>query len=340
MKIASYIAGLVGLALLTGLMLHQGLGGVLHVLGEGGWALLWLVPFHALPLLLDAQGWRVLLAPRDPDNRAGLPFLFWVATVREAANRLLPTANIGGEVVGIRLAKWRVPDGAAVTASVIIEVLLTVINQYLFSALGLVLLIAATQATRQTWTIVTGLVLSLPVPILLGALLRYGKVFERMERLAEHMLGDRGKLSALIGGSNLDAEIRALYAHHGRLLAALGWQLAGYILGSFETWLALYLLGHPIGAWTAIAIEAMTQAIRHFVFIVPAGIGVQEAGLVLFGHMVGVGNDVALSLSLAKRAREVLFGTPALLSWQWLEGRRLHQALNGRAQAPGAPSSS
>jgi len=34
---------------------------------------------------------------------------------------------------------------------------------------------------------------------------------------------------------------------------------------------------------------------------------------------VGVGGDVALSLALAKRMRELVPGVPALLSWHWFE---------------------
>ena len=60
----------------------------------------------------------------------------------------------------------------------------------------------------------------------------------------------------------------------------------------------------------------MLQAIRHFIFVVPAGVGVQEAGLVGFGYLLGVGNDASIALSLAKRMREVLFGVPALVYWQ------------------------
>ena len=37
------------------------------------------------------------------------------------------------------------------------------------------------------------------------------------------------------------------------------------------------------------------------------------------GHLAGVGGDVALSLALAKRMREVVLGVPALLSWHWFE---------------------
>lgn len=327
MKIATYLAGLIGLIGATLLMIHEGVGDVLHVLLQGGWGLLWLVPFHVLPLMLDAEGWYALLQPFDPQRRASRGFLLWIAAIREAVNRLLPTANVGGELVGIRLTKWRVPDGAAVTATIIVEVMITMIVQYLFTALGLILLIGLKQSTNLAPTILTGLALSLPVPIVFGALLRYGSVFERMERAVEGMLGNRGTFTNLIGGGGLglDEAIRRLYSHRLLLLRGLLWQFAGYVLGAFETWLALRLLGHEVSPVAAIAVEALTQAVRHFAFIVPAGLGVQEASLVLFGQMIGVDHDISLSLSLAKRMREVIFGLPALLSWQWSEGRLLHR---------------
>jgi hypothetical protein len=43
--------------------------------------------------------------------------------------------------------------------------------------------------------------------------------------------------------------------------------------------------------------ESLTQAARQILFIVPAGVGVQEAGLVAVGHVLGIGSDVALALS-------------------------------------------
>lgn len=70
---------------------------------------------------------------------------------------------------------------------------------------------------------------------------------------------------------------------------------------------------------------------RHLAFVVPAGVGVQEAARVLFGHALGISSELALAVSMAKRMREVLCGLPALLSWQWMEGPRLHvQSLSTR----------
>lgn len=324
MKRFGYLLGLLGLAAAIVLVVHQGWADIFGAIDRAGWPLLWLLPFHALPLLLDVFGWRVLLAPRDPHRRATIPVLFWIAAVREAIDRLLPVANIGGEIIGVRLVKWRGIDVAAGAASVTVEVLLTVVNQYLFVGLGLVLLIVLTADTGTLGSVLIAVVVSLPVPVALIALVRYGRVFSRLEALAKKLSGSLSRVLAdLVDGSMLDQEIRALCVRPARLAAAGAWQLLGLVVGSFECWLALRLLGHPVGIADAVALEATTQALRHVFFVVPAGLGVQEGGLLLIGEMLGLPPGISIALSLIKRMREIVFGVPALISWQWIEAHRL-----------------
>ncbi|MGN6316293.1 lysylphosphatidylglycerol synthase domain-containing protein [Trinickia sp.] len=303
----------VGIGIFIALVVREGAADVAHVIEQAGLALLWLVPFHAVPLLLDAYGWRVLLRGRAP-----LAFLWWVATVREAVSRLLPVFAVGGEIVGIRLARWRVPDASRVSASVIVEVLVTIAVQYAFSALGVVLILAATGGGHAK-TIALALVLSLPLPVVTALLLRRGGVFHAIERFAARALGSEHRFLQGIDGAKLDAEIDALMTRTGVLVRAFVWQFAGYLIGAFETYWALALLGHPVSAGGAIAIEALTQAVRHAAFMVPAGLGVQEAAVVLLAQMFGVDREVAFSLALVKRMREVIFGCIALGSWQLAE---------------------
>jgi putative membrane protein len=317
MKRLAYLTGLAGLLGLTVLIAHQGVDDLVRVLAQGGWPLLLVVPFHALPLVLDAQGWRTLL-PAGPERRVGRAFLSWVASVREAVNRLLPTFNVGGELVGLRLARLRLPDTTAIAASIVVEVMLTLFSQYLFALAGVLMLPAAMQSGGPGWAILAGLLLSLPLPILFALLLRHQAVFERLERVALRLFGT----AAALNGAQLDACIHALLARRTVLLKALGWQLAGLLAGTWEVWFALRMLGHPVGFGEALAIEALTQAARHIAFFVPAGLGVQEAVVLLLGEALGVSPQISLSLALVKRARELLFGIPALLSWQWLEWRQ------------------
>ena len=316
MKRLAFVGAAAGLALLIALVAWEGWLDVLHAFARAGWPLLLLVPLRGATLALDAWAWRILLLPLAPARPPGLAFLLWVASVREAVNRLLPVAGVGGEVVGLRLARTRIPDTAGVAASLVVEVLLTIAVLYLFGGAGVVLMAHIAAGMDEVWTIAASLLLSLPLPLLAWWLLRHGTAFQRIEHWAARLLGPR---AAALDGAALDAALARLSGRHGRLLRALLWQLLGYVAGSVETWYALHLFGHPVDATTAVAIEALTQAARHAGFLVPAGLGVQEAATVLFGHLAGVGGDVALSLALAKRMREVLLGVPALLSWHWFE---------------------
>jgi hypothetical protein len=40
---------------------------------------------------------------------------------------------------------------------------------------------------------------------------------------------------------------------------------------------------------------------------------------------------LAVAVSMAKRLREVLWGVMSLLSWQWMEGRRVHREVRVRS---------
>ena len=99
-----------------------------------------------------------------------------------------------------------------------------------------------------------------------------------------------------------------------------------------ETWLSLYLLGHPIGFVEALIIESLIQAVRGAAFAVPGALGVQEGSLILIGAAVGVPAEMALALSLAKRVREAAVGAAGVIVWQIEEGRF---AFGERARAEG-----
>jgi putative membrane protein len=321
MKFAIYAGGVLGLTLLLVLLWRADWTAMLQLASRGGWSLLWLVPYRALYFLLYALGWRRLLEPYDRSARAGVAYVFWVTTVRDAVDRLLPVASIGGAFVGVRLLRWRGLAGVAVSATVIIEVLLTVVALYIFSALGVLLLLSVATPGQQYHRLLIGLVLALPVPALLALLLRYGSVFRRLASLLGPVLGI-SRVSE--GAAALDQELRACLRRRAALLFAGALQLLAFVSAAFEVWLLLRLFGHPVGVVPALIMESLLQALRHAAFMVPAALGVQEAGLILLGHALGISLELALAVSLAKRMRELLCALPALLSWQWLEGRRLH----------------
>jgi putative membrane protein len=327
MRIAAYIGGLLGLALLVALVIRSDLSAMLHALDSGGLQLLWLVPYRALFFALYAVGWLVLLGPYDPRRRAPVGYLFWVTAVREAVDRLLPVASVGGGVVGVRLLRWRGLATVPVSATVIVEMVTTLITVYLFTGLGLLLLVEFGATGRDYHRLLLAFTLTLPVPVATVLLLRFGSAFGRLQKFLRPMVGDSMTSEQ---AESLDHELRACLRRGRRWLASGALQFAALISGCFEIWFALRLFGHPVSWATALVLESMTQAVRHLAFVVPAGLGVQEAGLVIFGHAFGISGELALAVSMAKRIREVLCGLPALMSWQWSESRRI-QGLAGNA---------
>jgi len=322
-KRIAYLLGLAGLAAAIVLVARAGWHAVLDALAAAGLQLLWLVPLRVIPIALDAAGWRLLLAPRDPQHRAAWPVLLATAVVREAVNRLLPVAGVGGELVGVRIVVRRGLEPAPVATSVITEVVLTLLCLVLFAALGLALLVASTRGAGSLDSIFIGVLLASPIPIAGLWLINEGRLVAWLQRFAAVVTGSTGQVPPWLQSMvAFEVELAGLARRRGRLALAALCQLAGMMVGASEVWLALKLLGHPVSVGTALIIESVVLFVRNLAFAIPAGLGAQEAGVVLICAAVGLSQELAIGLALAKRMREVLFGLPALLGWHLWESMR------------------
>lgn len=293
---------------MVGLAIREGAASIAGLLKEAGWLLLLLVPLHTAPLFLDVLGWRVLIL--EPARTRSL---FLIAAIREAINRLLPVANVGGELVGIRLLAQHGVRGSTAAASVIVEMLLHVVALYLFVVLGVACLLRLTDKIADSSALFAIIASPLPLGLVVAWLVRRGTLLKVAESIGA--LAPAGPLGASSLVAHLRNAITQLVSAHSRLSLSVLLQLLGLIVGCLETWLAVRWLGHPLSFGGALILEGTTLAVRSLIFVAPAGLGVQEAGLVGIGHMLGLGGDVAVALSLAKRMREILVGLPALAVW-------------------------
>ena len=326
MKITAYITALAGLALTTVLIAYQGFSVVYEALAIAGWGLVLVALFHLIPMVLDTLAWHVLL---PAEIKPSLNVLVWIRWIREAIDGLLPVAQVGGELVGTRLLMMNAIPGTIAGASVVVDLTLAVLTQLLFTLMGLGLLLANIQNS--------GIVLGVLIGVGIGTLSFAGFVLVQRRGLFSMLVGwlsgltgGRRWLSLVGGAERLDDEIKAMYRRHLSLLLSAWWQLLAWIVGAGEVWLALYFLGHPVTLVEALLLESLGQAIRSAAFAIPGSLGVQEGGYMLLGGLLGLNPEIGLALSLAKRVRELLLGIPALLNWQFVEGRRLW---NGRTQA-------
>lgn len=322
------LLGVVGLAVTIALIVWQGTDAVLAALATGGLGLIWAGLFHVVPMVLNGRAWQVLMPGA---RRPSLAFFTWLVWVREAVNGLLPVARIGGELVSARLM---IAHGLRVgpsVASLVVDMTLSLASQFLFTLAGLALMIAHTGDIGSATRMLLGLLLTVPLVVALVVVQRIG-LFETLARAIRAVFGERW--TEFVGNSaRLDRAVRVSYRRTGRLLRCLLWQIAGWAAGAGEIWLALYYLGHPVGVSEALILEALIQAVSSTAFLVPAAIGVQEGGFVLFGSLLGLGPEIALALALARRVRDIVVFTPALVWWQLVESLRWLRAGRPAARA-------
>ncbi|MBI1207703.1 MAG: hypothetical protein GC191_10500 [Azospirillum sp.] len=314
------VLGLVGLAAATGLIAWQGVAAVLTALAGAGFGIVWASLFHLVPMALNARAWQVLWPGAQ---RPSLWFFTETVWLREAVNGLLPVARIGGEVVSARLMMQRGLRTAPVVASLVVDMTVCIGTQFLFTVLGLVVLMANTDDGETVARIGLGLLITIPLLALLVLVQKYG-LFELAARLFRALFGDRWSGLA-VSSERLDRAVRLFYRRRGRILSCALWQFVAWVSGTGEIWLALYFLGQPVTLLEALLIESLAQAVSSAAFVVPGAIGVQEGGFVLFGSLLGLGPEVSLALALARRARDLLLFLPPVIAWQIFEGRRLVQ---------------
>jgi putative membrane protein len=308
-----------GLLLLIGLLVSQGLTPVFATLARAGWGLLLVALFHLLPLWLDAEAIRVLFDSGAAGGAWRDALLArWVG---EAANSLMPLGQVAGPVVMTRHLSRRGMPTQGAAAAITVSTTLQALAQFAFALLGVALLALPTRletvgARHAHRAVIVG---TLTASIVLALILvsfylvqrrgLFGGAVRWLARVAR-----RHEWSALMSRADaIDVAVEDTYRRGRSAAASFALSLAGWLVGSGEVYLALWLLGSPVGWGDALLLESLGQAIRGAAFAIPGALGVQEGGDLLLAPVAGLTPDAALALSFAKRAREILLGVPGLL---------------------------
>jgi putative membrane protein len=316
-KTASLI-GLLGIAIATALFAWQGLDVVLKLFASAGIGIFLVSAFHFVSMTLNARAWQILLAGK---RRPSTLFFTWAVLLREAVNGLLPVARIGGEVATAKLLMSRGLSSKQSVASLVLDVTVSLGSQYVFTMIGIGLLLLGSKDSGIVSDITLGLIVIIPLSILFFVTQRYG-LFTLLAKIIHALFG--AKFESLVGGAApLDRTVRRFYKRRGAVLACGLWQILGWLAGAGEVFLILIFMNHTISYGNAVIIESLVQALSSGAFVVPGALGVQEGGFVMIGGLVGLPADVALALSLSRRARDVLLFVPALLYAQILAGQKL-----------------
>jgi len=285
---------------------------VLHA----GWAIPGNILIHMVQLGCASVAWWLLVGDRQHSRFSFLR----LRMIREGVNSLLPVAQIGGPVVAIRVMIAQGINGALAAAGTTLDLTVEAAMQLIFTLAGLALL--SGEGLNPEWApwVEGGLITGL-VGLLAFVLAQRAGLMRLIEKLLVKLQTLFPKLS-LESLQGLHDELLRLQKDRGILAKAAVLQLFSWSGGCFEVWLGLYAMGHPLDLAQCFIIESLGMAARSAGFAVPGALGIQEGGFILVGGLFGLPPELALALSMLKRAREVSVGCVGLLLWQWSEIKR------------------
>ena len=310
---------LLGLALTVWLVIASNATNILDSFVAVGWGTVAVVSVRATVILTNGVAWARL---NDRLDNAPPHAFMLVRWMREAINAMLPVASIGGEVAAVRaLTFWDVP-GALATASVVADLLLQVTAQVIFATLGALLLAKIVGASSVLASLFSGLAIGAITIAGFFLVQRYGagRLFDWTILFVSKHFGKGERVEEPAVQQAVDT------IWHGRQLqvaGSLGLHLLAWTIGTLEVLIALMCMGRPVGIPEAIILESLGTAISCAAFFIPGSWGIQEAGYVFVGHLLGVPAQEALALSFVKRVPDFALGIPGLLTWYLLEAKRL-----------------
>jgi putative membrane protein len=320
-----------GAAAALGLILWFGAGPVFAAFAATGWGVLAVIVLRGIAVSAAGLGWFFLFPPA---LRPPALICVFIRFLREGANALLPMTQIGGEVIGARALTLRGAPASLSAASVIVDVLVQAVTQFLFAAIGLVTLASMRDGGAIRGTV--AIVILVAVPALGGFYLVQRPIGQRLVKtLLSRVVGEREWLS--FGAIDaLYARLASIYANRRGFGTALVIHSSVWLFGALEVWAVLAFMGYPAGYPEALVIESLMQAIRGAAFAIPGALGAQEGGLIALCALFGIPAEAAIAMSLIKRVPDLVFGAPALIGWQVLEGQAL-RARAASAESAGGP---
>ncbi|HXJ80368.1 MAG TPA: flippase-like domain-containing protein [Candidatus Methylomirabilis sp.] len=293
---------LAGILVIAYLVAHVGPDLIWDAFRTLSWRLLLVLVFpSSLAVVADTLGWRFTF-PRAPHSFGRL------VTVRMAgeAVNLVTTGAVGGDLLKAYLLR----PGVALReglASVIADKTTSVVSQVLMLLVGVAIgAFLVPKSNTLLLTMTASLVIEVACVVAFVVVQLRGVVGGGGRLLARLRFPPSREHQAVLDGT--DRILRSLYAEHSRgLLASLLCHLMGFALGTLEIYLVVRFLDVPISFPAAFAIGAFSTAVKFFTFMVPASLGALEGGYVAIFSAFGMGGAVALTYTLVRRLREILW---------------------------------
>jgi putative membrane protein len=321
-KLLSIVLAILGVAGATVLVGWFGFDRVTHAIlsaGIRGFALF--CAWQLIVMALLGIAWRVVAPALNPQISGGraLAVFAWGRMVRDSASSCLPFSPVGGFVIGARAITLHGVSWPVAGISTVVDLTAEFAAEIIFALGGLLILLGSTSDTAIMRPAQIGVGIAVVATI---AVLRLQRGIAPMFiKLAKRLLGQ------WFGGMEHDGistvDLADLCGDSKRLASCTAIHLLGWFGKGLGNWIAFRLLGSDLDLMDALAIEGLLHVVMATAVLIPGYAGVQEAGYVALGGIFGLPPEIALAVSLLRRARDIAIGIPILIIWQLFEVRRL-----------------
>lgn len=304
------------LALLAWTFREVELDRIMTVLGRPNPALLLLIlPPYLLALSMESWGFGEAI--RQLGFRLPFGSILLLRLKTEAISQTLPLGQLWCDSVTPSMLKEHGVPLAAGVAAVGARKYLLILSQAWFLLFAFVVghqtLAAASQKLVGSpifqWLPLAAALVVGSTALLIGSALHRGAIATLVLKQLLRFPSERLRsllFNATPHFSSTDATLRHFFSERISL-RQLGPFLLSWTLESCETWLILRLLGVEIGLLEVISFEVLLTLARNVVFMVPAGLGVQDLGYLTFFGALGISDPVhtAAAFSILKRGKEL-----------------------------------
>jgi uncharacterized protein (TIRG00374 family) len=305
---------LVGAALLGFILYRADLPEVAaHLLRMGGGGLVAVLALYLAGSVSVCASWLWTLPERLFTGR--WLFRLWRAwMVGSAFETLTPLASLGGEPVkAIVLKRYYGVRYRDASASLVLTRMTDLVAQVVFITTGFALILR-NGLLPEPYPLLSGVALAAFVLGITGFFLvqRLRGLSALRGWLERGWLRDRTLSAraarALDAVHDVEDQLVSYYSSQGLRFFLSGAAAFGeWMSGVFATWVAVNLLGHPIGFAEAFVIEAFVALVRSTLFFVPADLGTQEGAHVVICAGITGSAELGLALAAVRRSRDLLF---------------------------------
>ena len=302
------VFAVVGIALLAAIIWKVDISAVAMQVTAVGWGILIVFAIYLLAFLSDTVSWRLVIR-RDQLHKLSFLTLFNIRMIGAAWNKVTPIFGMAGEPIkAVLLRRYHGVDYKEGAASLVVAKTANLIALVIFlsGGLGLALLSDGLPAAYRVGAMIALLLLTTGI-VLLFVVQRFRLSSKSGAWLSRRWLG-QPIVGILDQMRALDDRLAEAYTQdRRRFVLSVFMTLLNWLAGVAELWVIMWLLGFPITFAEAWAAEAVVELVRAATFFIPAGIGTQEAALVLvLGHITGQ-PPLGLAVAIIRRIREIVW---------------------------------